>query len=58
MYQLPPTILKLLKNPQAKLNKTLKPLDTIETTVDQTKKSQKDTLLTEEVEPVECNFFI
>ena len=58
MYQLPPTILKLLKNSQAKSNKTPKLLDTIETTVDPTNKSQKDTLLTEEVEPVERIFFI
>jgi hypothetical protein len=58
MYQLPTTILKLLKNSQAKSNKTPKPLDIIETTVDPANKSHKDTHLTEEVEPVERNFFI
>ena len=58
MYQLPTTILKLLKNSQTKSNKTPKLLDTIETTVDPANKSHKDTLLTEEVEPVERNFFV
>ena len=35
-----------------------KPLDTIEITVDPTKKFHKVTLLIEEVEPEECNIFL